>query len=556
MNTIQSILDLIPKIFLSLLLVFVGVALLGGIFSIIQDLFSKGHGHNTSERMNEIERSNKQLKELVNEKSQEIESLKAEIEQGLKNFDAEKEQADCRIRELCDTYEQEIACLKRRLDNSESIHIQENDFKDILNRYDIDLNKLKNYDKISTQVDWDSQKSNDEFRLMMYKRIDDAICDQFKFRYLLYLYPELATHFKGNEVLEIDKQNVSKGNEDLFYVVRVLEQSKESVELLYLKRKQNLYDNSASNLMAIPYMASIMADYEVAGMKAAEASLDWGNNQKRREQRVSIRAMRRIAEMAAKKNYEAKYQLNYLLSMFPQLEEVVDSNYNELPGIEDISQIEHDEVRDYLSKEEYSSLNSTERNQLALDRYKESHRKTKWQIGRDYELYIGFKYASKGYQIDYYGSYMGKEDLGRDLIATKDNRILIIQCKYWGTGKRIHENHINQLYGTMMAFCIEHNVPKNQVEGVLITNIELSDMAKKMANYLGIIYKENYPIGDYPCIKCNINYQNGVATKIYHLPFDQQYDNTKVTDKGEFFALTVAEAESAGFRRARKWLGN
>jgi hypothetical protein len=34
------------------------------------------------------------------------------------------------------------------------------------------------------------------------------------------------------------------------------------------------------------------------------------------------------------------------------------------------------------------------------------------------------------------------------------------------------------------------------------------------------------------------------------LPFDQQYDVTKVNGKDEFMAMTVAEAESAGFRRA------
>lgn len=94
------------------------------------------------------------------------------------------------------------------------------------------------------------------------------------------------------------------------------------------------------------------------------------------------------------------------------------------------------------------------------------------------------------------------------------------------------------------------------MKGILITNIELSPIAKKMASYLGIIYKENYEIGDYPCIKCNIGHgEFGESTKIYHLPFDQQYDNVKISKDGEFFALTVAEAEKAGFRRAHRWYG-
>jgi hypothetical protein len=55
-------------------------------------------------------------------------------------------------------------------------------------------------------------------------------------------------------------------------------------------------------------------------------------------------------------------------------------------------------------------------------------------------------------------------------------------------------------------------------------------------------------------VKCNINPGNG--ERIYHLPFDQQYDRVIVGDQdGEFYASTVAEAEAAGFRRALRWRG-
>ncbi len=55
-------------------------------------------------------------------------------------------------------------------------------------------------------------------------------------------------------------------------------------------------------------------------------------------------------------------------------------------------------------------------------------------------------------------------------------------------------------------------------------------------------------------IKCNIN--QSTKEKIYHLPFDQQYDRTKITAEcGEFYATTVAEAEKKGFRRAFRFAG-
>ncbi len=60
---------------------------------------------------------------------------------------------------------------------------------------------------------------------------------------------------------------------------------------------------------------------------------------------------------------------------------------------------------------------------------------------------------------------------------------------------------------------------------------------------------------DYPMIKCNINRNTG--ERIYHLPFDQQYDKCIINPaEGEFYAKTVKEAEENGFRRAMRWRGN
>lgn len=77
------------------------------------------------------------------------------------------------------------------------------------------------------------------------------------------------------------------------------------------------------------------------------------------------------------------------------MKDVIDEEFSQLPVIE-VSEIsDYDSARDYLSKEEYAELSETERNQLALDRYKKSRSRTKWQIGRDYELYVGYKYTQK-----------------------------------------------------------------------------------------------------------------------------------------------------------------
>lgn len=253
----------------------------------------------------------------------------------------------------------------------------------------------------------------------------------------------------------------------------------------------------------------------------------------------------------------ARSRVEYYEELFPWLEEYIDTDIDEIIELAKEPPTEltkTDPVSRYLAKGEYEKLNVTERNQLALDRYLQ-RKKSNWEIGRDYERYIGYLYEKNGYQVEYTGIEKGFSDLGRDLIAIKDNEILIIQCKYWSRSKTIHEKHIAQLFGTTIKYKIDHN---KDPKGVFVTSTNLSDMAKSFAKVLNIEIQENIPLEKYPIIKCNVSYDRewGGQEKIYHLPFDQQYDSTKITKSGEYFAFTVAEAESLGFRRAKKWYGN
>lgn len=97
--------------------------------------------------------------------------------------------------------------------------------------------------------------------------------------------------------------------------------------------------------------------------------------------------------------------------------------------------------------------------------------------------------------------------------------------------------------------------PKKKVIGEFHTTTKLSDMAKKVAQLLEIKLVENAKYDkNYPCVKCNISKKDG--SKIYHLPFDQQYDKIDIEpSRGEMFAHSIVEAEQNGFRRAWKWKG-
>ena len=319
------------------------------------------------------------------------------------------------------------------------------------------------------------------------------------------------------------------------------------------RHRENVGKILESHLTSMPWLAGMMADFLTYDLEVEAKKLDWGSNVQREKKIASIRAIRAETQERIAKSKEAIYQLEYLRELFPGIDDVLDTNYQELSLAGEVP--DHDPVRDYLSREEWARLSDVERNQLALDRYVASHQKSNWQIGRDYELAVAYEYSQKDYQVDTFGSYMGLEDLGRDFIAKKGASTLIIQCKYWSKSKTIHEKHIYQLYGTMIGYCVEKNIPPDRVAGVFVTNIQLSDMARKIADYLGLAYAERHPMAAFPRIKCNIGRDEYGQTRIFHLPMDQQYDATKISGPGEFYAFTVQEAVDAGFRRAFKWHG-
>lgn len=257
------------------------------------------------------------------------------------------------------------------------------------------------------------------------------------------------------------------------------------------------------------------------------------------------------------------YKYEFLLSVFPELrdsfedEESLIHIKNHFSSVDDYND-NRDRVRDWLTDEEYRKLSVDERNQRALDNYK-NRKKSNWEVGIDYELYIGYLLReglppfNKRYKVIQFGEMQKVEDLGRDIIAERINlngryTVCIIQCKRWSEKSTIHENAICQLFGTTIEYKIRHRHMTNcDFEPIFITTTELSDMAKEFANQLGVTVMK-IPMGEYPMIKCNIN--NG--ERIYHLPFDQQYHRTEIRNEGEFYAWTVKEATSKNFRRAMR----
>jgi len=332
-----------------------------------------------------------------------------------------------------------------------------------------------------------------------------------------------------------------------------------------IQQKREIEQLAKEKSEGFPWLAKAFSDYYYF-QKLKEADyLEY----KSHPAPVSAERVREIARerrVIEEKLRITQWIINYYQDLFPFLEELLGEEIDEEilkkilsrnieEPIKKVDEIGIDPVRIYLSslsEEEYQKLSSAERNQLALDRYW-SRPKSKWQLGRDYERYIGYVYEVNGYNVYYQGILEGFDDLGRDLICKKREQTIIVQCKRWSQYKTIHEKHVNQLYGTVIKYTIDH--PNEKVGAILYTTTKLSDRAKDFAKYLSIGVAEGFKLPEkYPSIKCNISRKNG--EKIYHLPFDQQYDRTLIEEeRNECYVETVEEAEKLGYRRAWRWRG-
>lgn len=303
-----------------------------------------------------------------------------------------------------------------------------------------------------------------------------------------------------------------------------------------------------------PVLATIIADYENAKDLAIENNL-------RYKDRPAVKAADEVKKIRGEKriliveNHAYKWELLHLKKLLPWLEDIEEEAITPVHDYINANFAENDSAGFWLTPDEYMRLRSTEKYQLALKRYCTRH-KSNQEIGIEYERFIGYMYETMGYKVEFVGIEKGLEDLGRDLICTNDKEVLIVQCKCWSNKKNkvIREKYINQLCGTALMYKIKHPECKKTIKPVFVSTVPYSDTAKEFAKYLNIQCIVQ-PLEKYPMVKCNINLSTN--EKIYHLPFDQQYDKCVINKKlGECYVMTVQEAENKGFRRARRWLGH
>ena len=365
---------------------------------------------------------------------------------------------------------------------------------------------------------------------------------------------------------------------DTYYWGKI-KQIKETMDLVaaeeqLLKEKESLVKIFlATKIMDFPLVATVISDYETAKDKQLADMLEM---KKPRASKAAdeVRIIRKEKRKLIEENKAYKWELNQLRNLLPWLIDWENTPIAPTTQTRNQQYTDSSETGYWLSPDEYAYLTDMEKSQLALDRYMKRN-KTNAEIGREYERYIGYLYEMENFRVEYYGAKKGLEDFGRDLICIKDSRIHIVQCKCWSAlkGKVIHENHINQLYGTTIAYKIENILGKRleeltdedfnplsmacidslDIQPVFFSTVEYSLAAKSFATCLGIDCRIR-PFEPHPMIKCNIGKE---GERIYHLPFDQQYDRCRIDLRlGECYVETVKGAEEKGFRRAQRWAGN
>lgn len=320
------------------------------------------------------------------------------------------------------------------------------------------------------------------------------------------------------------------------------------LETKYARYVENVINSTSQRY---PWLATQISDLKYMNDEETATRL-------RTKSHPAYKAAEQVSKIAKEKrelikqNKMLEYQMNFLLNTLPWLEEYIEITPEEARSVasqqEEKREESYERYRNWLSPNEYKILPTAKKYQLALDRYMKQP-KSDWQAGINYERFVGYHYETDGYKVQYTGALMKFDDMGRDLIATKGKETLVIQCKRRRTGAVVHENTVFQTYGTAVLYQLEH--PEQTVKAVVCTTTNLSDTAKRIADFLNVQCIENYSLGDYPMIKCNIAKS---GEKIYHLPFDQQYDRVQITGKkGARYVSTVSQAESLGFRRAFRW---
>jgi hypothetical protein len=166
-----------------------------------------------------------------------------------------------------------------------------------------------------------------------------------------------------------------------------------------------------SRVKGFELIAKAWNDYEIARSRAKASALSWKKHPAKKAA-DEVRAKGRELAEARRRAKITEWVLALYEWHFPWLAELRDLEWERsyVEGVKadgDAPEGEHaDPVSHWLTAEEFAALDSVERNQRALDRYLAS-RKSAWEVGRDYERYVGYLREHAGATVTYHGIFKG-----------------------------------------------------------------------------------------------------------------------------------------------------
>jgi len=101
-----------------------------------------------------------------------------------------------------------------------------------------------------------------------------------------------------------------------------------------------------------------------------------------------------------------------------------------------------------------------------INKYSKCYRKKQNEKkGAQYEKNVAQYYISKNYEVEERGLKKGLKDGGIDLIASKQNQILLIQCKNWNPDNsfKIKETMVREFYGACHFYINDKEIKDKEI---------------------------------------------------------------------------------------------
>ena len=118
---------------------------------------------------------------------------------------------------------------------------------------------------------------------------------------------------------------------------------------------------------------------------------------------------------------------------------------------------ENEILKQRISKlEEYEKkIKQNEFEKNRKERFKK-YKETNLNKGKEYEEFVAGYYKLEGYEVNLHGIKEGKKDKGIDLICTKDNELILIQCKNWKKDTKDKDKINHEKLKAFVGCCTEY----------------------------------------------------------------------------------------------------